>query len=161
MNRIITINAAEKIRKELRQEGKILVLVGGCFDILHIGHVKFLEKAKAAGDILIVLLESDKSIRKLKGENRPINNHQDRASLLSALRAVDYVVLLPLLKTNLDYEKVLFRIKPDIIACTKDDPNKHHKERIGKLLGVQVVDVIGTVANRSTTRVAHLLEQDL
>ena len=73
---------------------KNIVLVGGCFDIVHLGHLIFLEKAKAKGDILIVLLESDENIRKNKGQNRPINNQEDRALFLSKLKMVDKLDIL-------------------------------------------------------------------
>ena len=79
--------------EKLHNEGKTIVSTNGCFDILHAGHVKYLEKTKSFGDILIVLLNSDKSVRSIKGPKRPINNENDRAEVLGALRCVDYVVL--------------------------------------------------------------------
>ena len=77
----------------IHQEGKTVVTTNGCFDILHVGHVKYLEKTKSFGDYLIVLLNSDKSVRSIKGPSRPINGELDRAEVLCALRCVDYVVL--------------------------------------------------------------------
>ena len=74
-------------------KGKKIVFTNGCFDILHIGHAKYLKESKKFGDILIVGLNSDASVKKLKGKNRPINNEQDRAALLDELKSVDYVVI--------------------------------------------------------------------
>src|SRR3989344_3259410 len=120
MNRIIKPKEAIRISKKLRDKEKSIVLVGGCFDILHLGHIKFLESAKKLGDILFVLLESDESVLGLKGKDRPINNQIERAQVLSSLSIVDYVVLLPLMKTDRDYDKLITYIKPAFIATTKD-----------------------------------------
>lgn len=79
--------------EKLHSEGKTIVTTNGCFDILHVGHVRYLQKTKSFGDVLIVLLNSDKSVRSIKGPTRPINNEDDRAEILSALSCVDYVVL--------------------------------------------------------------------
>jgi D-beta-D-heptose 7-phosphate kinase / D-beta-D-heptose 1-phosphate adenosyltransferase len=77
----------------LKKEGKKIVFTNGCFDILHVGHVKYLQEAKSYGDVLIVGLNSDESVRELKGPTRPVNPEADRAYLLAALEAVDYVVI--------------------------------------------------------------------
>ncbi len=82
-----------KIRWQLKQEGKKVVFTNGCFDILHAGHVDYLIKAKSFGDVLIVGLNSDESIKKIKGENRPIIPEQERAFILYNLKPVDYVIL--------------------------------------------------------------------
>ena len=79
----------------------IKVLVGGCFDVLHIGHVKFLRQAKSFGDYLIVLLESDANIKKLKGSTRPIHNQKERKEVLEALKFVDKVIILPDVVNNI------------------------------------------------------------
>jgi len=77
----------------LKSAGNRIVFTNGCFDILHAGHVRYLNEAKKLGDCLIVGLNSDESVRKLKGPSRPINSEEDRAEVLSALSAVDYVVV--------------------------------------------------------------------
>jgi len=79
--------------KELKNQGKIIISTSGCFDILHAGHVTYLEDAKQRGDILVVLLNSDYSVQSLKGKGRPIMPEQERAVVLSGLEAVDYVCL--------------------------------------------------------------------
>ena len=83
----------EKISQELKKQGKKIVTTNGSFDILHVAHVNLLEKARKEGDVLIILLNSDESIKKLKGKNRPIIPEKERAFILSALEAVDYVVI--------------------------------------------------------------------
>lgn len=93
MNKIKKINEIKKISEKLKSEGKIIVFTNGCFDILHPGHIKLLKKAKSLGDVLIVGLNKDNSVRKLKGKNRPIIDEKGRAEILSSLYMVDYVVL--------------------------------------------------------------------
>jgi len=93
-NRIKTIEAMVEIVEELRNEKKTIVTTSGSYDILHAGHVDFLEKARGLGDVLIVLLNSDDSIRRSsKGPDRPYIKEQDRAEMMAGLRAVDYVVI--------------------------------------------------------------------
>jgi len=92
-NKIRTYSEIAKIAKELRKEGRIIITTNGSFDILHYAHVNILEKAKNEGDVLIVLLNSDSSIKKLKGESRPIIPEDERARMLAALECVDYVVI--------------------------------------------------------------------
>jgi D-beta-D-heptose 7-phosphate kinase/D-beta-D-heptose 1-phosphate adenosyltransferase len=79
----------------LRGQGRKLVLTNGCFDLLHAGHVRYLQSARALGDALAVAINGDQSVRQLKGEGRPLNNENDRAEVIAALESVDYVVLFP------------------------------------------------------------------
>ena len=90
---IKTLNEIAVLSEELRARGKKIVFTNGCFDLLHAGHVRYLETAKSFGDVLIVGLNSDQSVSTLKGKNRPINMQMDRAYILAALEAVDYVVI--------------------------------------------------------------------
>lgn len=89
------LDRQELIRKrgELRGEGRALVFTNGCFDLLHPGHVRYLAEARALGDALVVALNSDRSVRALKGEGRPILNEQQRAEVVAALQSVDYVII--------------------------------------------------------------------
>lgn len=100
----------QPLLKKLRAEGKTIVTTNGCFDILHVGHVRYLEETKKFGDILIVALNSDASVRRLKGEGRPINNEMDRAEVLNGLKSVDYVVLFD----EDSPADLLAQIKPDV-----------------------------------------------
>jgi D-beta-D-heptose 7-phosphate kinase/D-beta-D-heptose 1-phosphate adenosyltransferase len=82
-----------RTRMRLRAEGRRLVFTNGCFDILHVGHVRYLREARALGDALLVAINSDRSVRALKGEGRPVMNESERAELLAALEAVDFVTV--------------------------------------------------------------------
>lgn len=96
--------------------GKKTVLANGCFDILHVGHVRYLEGARALGDTLVVAINSDRSVRSLKGDGRPILNEQERVALVSALRCVDHVVVFD----ELDVKRVLDVLRPAIHAKGTD-----------------------------------------
>ncbi len=161
MEKIVTVQQAVQIAEELRKETKHIVLVGGCFDILHIGHITFLEKAKATGDSLFVFLESDESIQKLKGKKRPINNQDDRAKILAELESVDYVILLPPHLTDIDYDRMIIQIKPDIIATTQGDLHRKNKERQATLINCKVIEVTDYIRDQSTTRLVELLGKEL
>ena len=160
MNKIISVEDSIRVSEKLRQQGKQIVLVGGCFDILHLGHINFLENSKNLGDILFVLLESDEAVGKLKGKDRPINNQIERAQILSALSIVSYVILLPLMKTDKDYDKLITQIKPDFIGATQDDPNISHKIRQAKMIDGKVKIVTKRVDNKSTTKLARLISRE-
>ena len=100
------------IIRNKKNENQKIVFTNGCFDILHRGHVEYLQKARELGDLLILGLNSDLSVKKLKGENRPINNEEDRAIVLSALESVDYITIF-----NEDTPLELIKIvKPDILV---------------------------------------------
>lgn len=108
-------NLKRKIAR-LKQNGKRIVFTNGCFDILHFGHVYYLEQAKKQGDILIVGLNSDKSIQRIKGKNRPIVCQQDRARVLAGLESVNYIVIF-----NDDTPlKTISAIKPDVLIKGAD-----------------------------------------
>lgn len=149
----MNIKQAVEISKELKNKGKSLVLVGGVFDILHIGHVKFLEKAKEEGDFLFLILESDESVKKLKGEKRPINTQNDRAQVLESLRSVDFVIKLKGVLKNQDYDKIVKLISPDILATTESDSYIYHKIRQAKLVNAELKVVIKRIKNKSTTKI--------
>lgn len=127
------------------------VLVGGCFDILHKGHLVFLEKAKKEGDILVVILESDQNIRKLKGKDRPINTQENRAKVLASLKDVDLVVTLPKIDSDNDYDDLVMKLKPDVIATTEGDKGIRHKIRQAKLTGAKLVEVTERVEGFSSS----------
>ena len=93
--KIVDLAELAGISKELRDAGKKLVATNGCFDLLHVGHVKYLQAARALGDVLVVGLNGDESVRDLKGPGRPINNEKDRAEVLAALDHVDLVSIFP------------------------------------------------------------------
>jgi len=90
---ILSRENISKISAELQEQGKTIVFTNGCFDIIHLGHIYYLSEAKKLGDYLIIGLNTDSSVKKLKGPERPINSQQDRAIVLDALKSVDFVVL--------------------------------------------------------------------
>lgn len=161
MGKVITIKQASEVSKQLSKKGKKIVLAGGCFDLLHAGHIQFLTEAKKRGDVLFVLLESDENIRRYKGKNRPINNQKDRGIILSSLVPIDYVVMLPELPDDKSYDEVILRLQPAIIATTIGDPKRVHKERQSKLAKGKVVDVISRISDASTSRLASLLRKEI
>ena len=93
MNKLVTIEQLVEIINQARSEGKKFAWTNGCFDIIHAGHIDYLEKSKAYGDLLVVGLNSDESVKKLKGDNRPIFSELDRAKVLCSIVYVDYVIL--------------------------------------------------------------------
>lgn len=136
---------------------KKTVLVGGCFDVLHFGHIMFLAQAKKLGDILIVLLESDEKVRAMKGDKRPIHTQKQRKAMLDALLCVDEVVVLPSVTTDTYYKKLINRMKPSIVAATEGDPILDKKRKQAEAIGAQLV-VIPKVHTPSTSQLAKLLE---
>ncbi len=117
------------------------VLVGGCFDVLHWGHIFFLKKAKKYGDILVVLLESDKSVQQLKGKNRPIHSQKKRKEMLLALRSVDEVIALKGILLDQDYERLIQSLKPQVIVATLGDPILEKKRVQAARAGIKFVAV--------------------
>lgn len=101
-----------KVVEELKKEGKKIVFTNGCFDIIHAGHVDYLEKAKSLGDFLIVGLNSDESVRRLKGKDRPVNPQDQRKKVLSALKPVDMVIIFD----EDTPERLIKEIKPDVLV---------------------------------------------
>jgi FAD synthetase len=154
MARIVNLQELETVLPRERQ-GKI-VLTGGCFDILHIGHVRFLSEAKGMGDYLVVLLESDGNVKKLKGESRPVFIQEERAEVLSALSSVDLIVLLPMMKNGCDYWDLVRKIKPDIIAVTEGDPLMERKRWQAKEIGGEL-KIISITKTFSTSKLADIL----
>jgi len=132
------------ISDELKNIGNKIVFTNGCFDILHIGHIKYLEQAKKFGDTLIVGLNSDNSIKRLKGENRPINIQDDRAYILSSLEVVDYVVIFKD-DTPIDLIKL---IQPDVLVKGGDYEGK---EVIGQDIAKEL-KLINFIDGKSTTQ---------
>ena len=145
----------EKKRELYRTEQKTVVFTNGCFDILHSGHVRYLTAARELGDILIVGMNSDASVRKLKGEGRPVNPAADRAEVLAGLRAVDHVVIF-----NEDTaEELVRRLQPDIYVKGGDySLDRLPESAIVAVYGGRTV-LVPVVEGRSTTNVIQRLQQ--
>ena len=127
--------------------GKKIVFTNGCFDILHIGHAKYLKESKKFGDILIVGLNSDSSVKRLKGESRPINNEKDRAGLLDELKSVDYVVIFE----EDSPVNLLDIIKPDVYTKGADYTLETLPEAPTVINNGGRVEFISFVEGKSTT----------
>ena len=139
----------------IHQEGKTVVTTNGCFDILHVGHVRYLEKTKTFGDYLIVLLNSDKSVKSIKGPTRPVNNELDRAEVLSALRCVDYVVLFD----EDSPRNLLDEMKPDVYTKGADyNMDTLPEADIMKKNGTKV-EFIDFVEGKSTTNIINKMKK--
>ena len=108
----LSITSLEKSCREIRLKNKKIIFTNGCFDILHPGHIHILSKAKSLGDILVVGLNSDLSVKKLKGDKRPLVSEDDRSRVLLSLRFVDYVIIF----NELTPLKVIEKIKPDFLV---------------------------------------------
>ena len=160
MNKIVTPEQAIKIRKKIRTSGKTIVVAGGIFDILHLGHIRFLQKAKKHGDFLFVLLESDENAKRKKGNNRPIHTQKYRAFVLSSLEAIDYVITLPEMTKNSQYDRLINQLAPNVIAATKGDRENQHKERQAEIIGSKVEYVVGRIENQSTTRLEKIIKSE-
>jgi rfaE bifunctional protein nucleotidyltransferase chain/domain len=126
------------------------VLVGGCFDVIHYGHLQFLKAAKREGDILVVALESDEFIEKRK-KRKPIHSQSQRAEMLSELGIVDYVVSLPFLTTDDEYFDMVKKINPSVIAVTEGDLMIEKKQSHASRLGTTRVVVVTPVVWKMST----------
>jgi D-beta-D-heptose 7-phosphate kinase / D-beta-D-heptose 1-phosphate adenosyltransferase len=140
---IKTFYEIASLSKELKARGKKIIFTNGCFDLLHAGHVKYLEKTKSFGDILILGLNSDESVRRLKGRNRPINSQGDRAYILASLEVIDYVVVFND-DTPIDLIKI---IQPDVLVKGGDYEGK---EVVGQDIAKEV-KLVKFVNEKSTT----------
>jgi len=139
------------IVKELKNNNKKIIFTNGCFDILHIGHVKYLEKTKGFGDILILGLNSDESVQRLKGENRPINSQVDRSYILASLEVIDYVVIFDN-DTPLDLIKL---IQPDVLVKGGDYEGK---EVVGQEI-VKEMRFVKFIDEKSTTKTIERMQK--
>jgi D-beta-D-heptose 7-phosphate kinase/D-beta-D-heptose 1-phosphate adenosyltransferase len=142
---IIKINNLLKKIKLFRENGKRIVFTNGCFDIIHSGHIRVFKKCRSLGDIVIVGLNSDSSVRRLKGPKRPINNQKDRAEVVDSIRYVDYVVIF----NELTPYKIIKMIKPDFLVKGGDYKKD---EVVGREFAGKVV-IVKMLKGRSTTKI--------
>lgn len=141
----------EKDELKKRLAGQDIVLLGGCFDILHYGHLTFLKKVRELGTQVVIALEPDEFIRGKKCKE-PIHTQKQRAEILSHLDLVDVVILLPLFTDNDDYYQLVDFVRPAIIACTTGDPNLVYKEEQAKTVKAKMV-IIDTVEGFSSSAI--------
>jgi rfaE bifunctional protein nucleotidyltransferase chain/domain len=146
-NKIKTVQELRPLLDILRAAGREIVFTNGCFDLIHTGHTRYLANAKSFGDLLIVAVNSDASVRGIKGEKRPINTGADRMETLAALEAVDYVVLF----NEPDPRRTIEELQPDVLVKGGDWP-------IEKIIGRDIVEAgggkvisVGYIEGASTT----------
>ena len=152
---LIQRNELNNLLDKLRKEEKTIVTTNGCFDILHVGHVRYLEKTKTFADVLIVALNSDKSVKSIKGDSRPINNENDRAEVLSALKSVDYVVLFDE-DSPID---LLLQIKPDVYTKGADYTVETLPEAKPIMEAGGRIEFISFVEGKSTTSIIEKMKK--
>ena len=149
---IKTFDEIKTLASKLHNQGKKIVFTNGCFDILHVGHVKYLEVAKSYGDVLILGLNADSSVRKLKGPTRPINTQDDRAYILASLESVDYVVIF---EEETPYELIKL-IKPHVLVKGGDYEGK-------EVVGQDIADelkLVQFVDGKSTTNTIKRIQEN-
>jgi D-beta-D-heptose 7-phosphate kinase/D-beta-D-heptose 1-phosphate adenosyltransferase len=144
-----TVKELRPLLDILRATGKKIVFTNGCFDLIHTGHTRYLAKARSFGDILVVAVNSDSSVRMIKGDNRPINNEADRMETLAALESVDFVTLFD----EPDPHKIISELQPDVLVKGGDWP-------VEKIIGRDVVEArggkvisVGYIEGASTTAI--------
>lgn len=152
---LIDPNDIERLCEILHRAGQKIVFTNGCFDILHAGHVRYLNKAKSYGDVLVLGLNTDASVRENKGPARPINCEQDRAEVVGALRAVDYVVLFG----ERTAEAIIEKVHPDVYVKGADYGGKPLPEADVVARWGGRVAFVPMVAGRSTTHVIEKIQE--
>ncbi len=144
-------------REGLRKAGKKLVVTNGCFDILHVGHISYLQHAKEQGSALLVGVTGDTNVQTLKGPGRPVNNERDRASVLAALESVDAVYVF----SELDARNFLQKVQPDIYVKGGDytiDTINQDERRLLEKMGVQIV-LLPLVPGKSTSAILEKISR--
>jgi D-beta-D-heptose 7-phosphate kinase/D-beta-D-heptose 1-phosphate adenosyltransferase len=142
MGRVLSLGTLSRLRERFRRQKKKVVFTNGTFDILHRGHVEYLQSARKLGDVLCVGLNTDQSIRRIKGKGRPLNSNKDRATVLAALGCVDYVCFFG----EDTPEKLIRRIVPDVLVKGAD-------WKINEIVGRDIVEQSGGVVR--TIRLTH------
>jgi len=155
MNKILERNALSNQLEELRKKGKKIAFTNGCFDILHVGHVRYLREAKKTADVLVLALNSDSSVRSIKGEKRPLMNENERAEILAALEFVDFITIFE----ELTPLELICCLKPDILIKGGDWPEEKvvGREEVKKWGGR--VAIIPEIEGKSTTNIVEKIKK--
>ncbi|MEN9327274.1 MAG: Glycerol-3-phosphate cytidyltransferase TagD [Candidatus Parcubacteria bacterium] len=148
--KIIHLEEAKKVFERLKD--RHIVLVGGCYDILHFGHLDFLRKSSEEGNMLVIALESDEFITKSK-TRKPIHNQDQRAQILASLEFVDIVIKLPLMQGHEDYLNLVKAVMPKIIAVTYGDPKYKYKKNHADAVGAEIKEVCKLDETFSSTQI--------
>jgi len=155
--KILSAEQARALGKEMRADGRKLVFTNGCFDLLHVGHVRYLQAARALGDALLVAINGDESVRALKGEGRPLNRAEDRAELIAALECVDHVVIFPEVRAT----QLLEIVRPAIYVKGGDytADSLHAEERAAlERMGAEI-RILPFEAGHSTSALLEKIKQ--
>jgi len=155
--KILSAEQARALGKEMRADGRKLVFTNGCFDLLHVGHVRYLQAARALGDALLVAINGDESVRALKGEGRPLNRAEDRAELIAALECVDHVVTFPEVRAT----QLLEIVRPAIYVKGGDytADSLHAEERAAlERIGAEI-RILPFEAGHSTSALLEKIKQ--
>ncbi len=153
--KILSLDGVREVIDECRRAEKEIIFANGIFDLLHAGHVRYLQAARAEGDLLVVGVNSDSSAKQLKGEGRPILTERARAALVAALEAVDYVVIFD----DLDVKPLLRELRPDVHAKGTDYTAETVPEReLAELLGIRVA-IVGDPKRHSTREMLARLQR--
>jgi rfaE bifunctional protein nucleotidyltransferase chain/domain len=153
--KILARTKASEVRR--LQPDKTIVFTSGCFDILHTGHVRYLAQAKKLGDLLVVGLNSDASVRELKGEGRPLNSQEDRAEVMAALEAVDYVIIFEEKRVD----SLLREVHPDVYAKGGDytaDSLDQGEVAVLREIGAKI-HILPLVRGKSTTKLVEAIRR--
>ena len=154
MSRVLNRKEASELIEKLKKEGKKIVFTNGCFDILHVGHMTYLEEAKTFGDYLFVGINSDDSVRRLKGSTRPINAEMDRAELLAGLKSVDYTVIF----SEDTPVEIISELKPSIHIKGGDYKKEELPEtKVVESYGGEVF-IVSLVEGKSTSNVVKKIQ---
>jgi rfaE bifunctional protein nucleotidyltransferase chain/domain len=155
MNKILARDVLQKKLEELRKKGKKIAFTNGCFDILHVGHVRYLREAKKTADVLVLALNSDSSVRSIKGEKRPLVTENERAEVLAALEFVDFVTIFE----ELTPLELINYLKPDVLIKGGDWPEEKvvGREEVKKWGGK--VAIIPEVDGKSTTNIVEKIQK--
>ena len=153
LDKIKTREELKAVTRKARDQGKKIVTTNGCFDVLHVGHIRYLQQAKRQGDILIVAINSDDSVRAIKGDKRPLVPENERAEVLAALKCVDYVMIFP----ELDPIQFLNELRPDIHVKGGDYKLDQivEREAVGSI-GAEM-RLISGAAGKSTSNLIELI----
>ena len=153
--KIVSTEELRAERARLRADGRRLVFTNGCFDVLHVGHVRYLTRARTLGDALVVAINSDRTVRELKGPGRPVMNETERAEMLAALRAVDYVTIFD----DLSPRSLIAAVLPDVLVKGGDYAldEIHGREEV-EAAGGRVV-ALPFVEGASTTGIIERIEE--
>ena len=149
LEKLVEKSKIAEFLKELKSSNKKVVMTNGCFDILHAGHVRYLKESKKFGDILIVGLNSDSSVKALKGPSRPINSEMDRAEVLAGLESVNYIIIFD----EISPVKLLDEVKPDIYTKGADYTVETLPEAETVMKNGGKIKFINLVEGKSTTKI--------